>query len=74
VFVAKIRDYGNYPAVSPVTPEVAIGLSGTTVTITYKGILQSADSVTGPYTDVAGATSPYTVNNPTGAKFYRAKK
>ncbi|HOW65681.1 MAG TPA: PA14 domain-containing protein [Candidatus Paceibacterota bacterium] len=74
MWVAKMRDYGNYPAVSPVTPEVAISLSGTTVTITYKGTLQSADSVTGPYTDVAGAVSPYSVSNPSGVKFYRAKK
>ncbi len=34
-------------------------------------ILQSADSVNGPYTDVPGAVSPYSVSVQTGAKFYR---
>ena len=34
-------------------------------------ILQSADSVNGPYTDVLGAVSPYSVSVQTGAKFYR---
>jgi hypothetical protein len=37
------------------------------------GILQSADSVNGPWTDIPGATSPYAT--PTGAtqKFFRVK-
>jgi hypothetical protein len=34
-------------------------------------ILQSADSVNGPYTDVPGAVSPYSIGVQTGAKFYR---
>ena len=34
-------------------------------------ILQSADSVMGPYTDVPGAVSPYSVSVQAAAKFYR---
>ena len=34
-------------------------------------ILQSADSVNGPYTDVPGAVSPYSVSPQGAAKFYR---
>jgi hypothetical protein len=35
--------------------------------------LQSADNVTGPWADVPGATSPFTVPSPAGKKFYRPK-
>jgi len=34
-------------------------------------ILQSADSVNGPYTDVPGAVSPYSIGVQAAAKFYR---
>jgi Concanavalin A-like lectin/glucanases superfamily len=34
-------------------------------------VLQSADSVTGPYTDLPGAASPYNVSVQQTAKFYR---
>jgi hypothetical protein len=53
-------------------PTVSIGRSGSAVTITYTGTLQSSTTVNTGYADVPGATSPYTV--PTGsapAKFYR---
>lgn len=47
----------------------------TKVVLTFSGSgtvsLQSADSVNGPWADVAGATSPYSVKM-TGMKFYRA--
>jgi hypothetical protein len=47
--------------------------NGTQVTLTYSGTLQSAPVVTGPYTDVIGATSPYTFT-PTGAmQFFRTR-
>jgi len=51
----------------------SVSLTGGNVVITYAaGVLQSADSVDGPYADVAGATSPYTTPA-TGAKFYRLR-
>jgi hypothetical protein len=42
--------------------------------ITFEGTLESADNVNGPYTAVAGATSPHTVSPSTGNKFYRSKE
>ena len=42
--------------------------------LTYDGTLQSADTITGTWTDVAGATSPY-ATAPSGAmKFFRYRK
>lgn len=43
------------------TPEISIVKAASGATITYTGTLQSAPAVTGPFTDVTGATSPYTV-------------
>jgi hypothetical protein len=52
-----------------ITPTITV--VGSQVRITYQaGTLQSADFVNGPYTDVPGASSPYTIT-PTGNKFYR---
>lgn len=53
------------------TPTVAVSKSGTSITLTYTGTLQSSASVSGPYNDVQGAQSPYVVSNPTGVMFYR---
>jgi hypothetical protein len=48
--------------------------SGLRITLTWPmGALEAADKADGPYSAVSGATSPYTIVNPTGAKFYRAK-
>jgi hypothetical protein len=52
-------------------PEIAIARTANGIAITFVGKLQSATSVTGPYADVVGATSPYPVTG-TGAAFYRA--
>ena len=52
---------------------VAIKHSGSTITVAWPaGTLQQADSVTGPFTDLTSATTPY---HPTGAtkKFYRVR-
>ena len=53
---------------------LTIAVSGSNVVLTWPaGTLQQADNVAGPYSNVAGATSPYTTA-PTGAqKFYRIK-
>ena len=54
-----------------VTP--TISLSGTS--ITFKGTLQSAATPDGPYTDVTGASSPYTVDTSAASqKFYRTRQ
>jgi hypothetical protein len=44
-----------------------------TVTLTFEGTLQSADSVNGPWSDVEGATSPLTLPAEQAAQFGRAK-
>jgi hypothetical protein len=47
---------------------------GPGATLTWQSpdtILQSADSVNGPYTDVTGAVSPYIVGTQNTAKFFR---
>jgi hypothetical protein len=47
---------------------------GLGLVLTWKApdaVLQSADSVTGPYTDLPEAASPYSVSVQQAAKFYR---
>jgi hypothetical protein len=41
------------------------------VAITFTGSLQAADTITGQFTDVPDATSPYPVPTSGPAKFYR---
>ena len=53
---------------------ITISRSATGVTITFEGTLQSSDSVTGPYTDVAGATSPADVPLSGAAQFFRSSQ
>ena len=64
------------PAPEPDTPGAIAGFSrdGSTLTIDYSGTLQSADAADGPYSDVAGATSPFAVDvSAGGTKFYIAR-
>jgi hypothetical protein len=71
VFVAKFRDYGDFSAaVGP--PTLTFQRTQNGFILTYSGTLQSAGAVNGPWSAVAGATSPYTVTPSTPAKFYRA--
>ncbi|MBI2947658.1 MAG: hypothetical protein HYY23_08420 [Verrucomicrobia bacterium] len=42
-------------------------------TLTYTGILQSADAVTGPYSDVVGLASPTAITFKEKARFFRLK-
>lgn len=41
--------------------------------INYSGVLQGADVVTGPYADVAGATSPYAVTPSAAQRYFRSR-
>jgi hypothetical protein len=54
-------------------PPISIAKSGNTWQITYGGTLQQANTANGPYADVAGATSPYTVDTSTGMRFFRSR-
>jgi hypothetical protein len=60
-------------AVSASAPTLTVARSANGITITFTGSLQSADTVTGPWVDVSGA-SPQSVATTGAAKFYRAKQ
>jgi hypothetical protein len=62
----KIANYGG-----PLGHHVSVDSDETGVTINFLGELWSADTVLGPWTDVAN-TSPYTESVTSNAKFYRA--
>jgi hypothetical protein len=55
-------------------PTLSLARTATGLTLTFGGTLQSADSVTGPWTDVAAAVSPLSVTITGTQKFYRAKQ
>jgi hypothetical protein len=71
MWLAKFRDYGDTFSVVPV---LSAARSAGALSITFTGTLQSAPAVTGPWTDVAGAASPYSATSTSGQVFYRAKK
>ena len=48
--------------------------SGANILLTWpQGILQGADDVTGPWSDVSGAASPYLVTPKANEAFYRVR-
>jgi hypothetical protein len=53
-------------------PTLGIERSGGGWQILFQGKLMSADAITGPWTEVVGAASPYPVNNAGSMRFYRA--
>src|SRR4030095_2260374 len=59
---------------TPASDKLAISAGDGKVTITYSGTLQSSDNVASGYTDVAGATSPYTTPHTDTARFYRTRQ
>jgi hypothetical protein len=56
------------------TPTLAIGRQAGNVVITYTGTLQSADAITGPWTDVVGASSPYSTAPSAAQRYYRSRQ
>jgi hypothetical protein len=74
-----INDTGGIPAyfawtAGPSTPpSVSITRVANGLSIAFTGTLQSADSVSGPWTDL-GAASPLIVADGSPTKFYRAKQ
>lgn len=56
----------------PEVPTVSLTRTEAGLVITFTGILQSAASITGPWTNVANATSPLTVSPTAAQMFYRA--
>ena len=59
MWLAKFRDYGDYVK-EVAKPALSFQKTATGLAITFEGTLQSVDTITGAWADVAGATSPYT--------------
>jgi hypothetical protein len=53
-------------------PALQLQWSGSQWQILFQGTLQASSSVTGTYTNVTGATSPYPLTSAEAIKFYRA--
>jgi hypothetical protein len=58
---------------APAPAALAVARDGANLRITYGGTLQSADSIVGPWADVAGATSPYSTPASASQRFYRSR-
>jgi hypothetical protein len=70
---APINAIQLVPSAPPAKPTLAVKKTATGIEVTYQGTLQSAAAVNGPYTDVGGATSPYTSATTGAPKFFRAR-
>jgi hypothetical protein len=68
LWVAQFRNF-----IDVGSTQISIATVGGVPKITFGGVLQRAPVVTGPYTDVAGATSPYTVPTGSAAGFFRVR-
>jgi len=53
---------------------IAYDFSSGEVTINFIGIVQAAHELTGPWTNIVGATSPLVITNPQGKSFFRSRK
>ena len=54
-------------------PTLSVGANGANVVVTYTGTLQSATSITGPFSNVSGAASPYVAPaSGTGNLYFRS--
>jgi hypothetical protein len=68
-----IDDIAIATTLQAVAPTLALARDATGLTLTYTGVLQAADTVTGTFTDVQGAASPYPVRTDAPAKFFRTR-
>ncbi len=57
----------------PADAQVTIGLSANGK-IAYTGVLQQSDSVTGGWSDVSGATTPFSMPRTGAMKYYRTQQ
>jgi hypothetical protein len=70
------RDYGDFASAAPPSGISITHNPDGSLTLTYTGTLSSADIVTGPFTPVAGASSPFNITPRTSGKqatFYVAR-
>lgn len=74
--LAKFRNYHDFGAAPPppTGSKIAFERTATGLKLTFTGTLQSADAVTGTWSDVAGAKSPADVPFSGAGKFYRSKQ
>lgn len=56
-----------------VAPTLSLARDATGLVLTYTGVLQASDAVTGTFADVPGAASPYPVRAEGPAKFFRTR-
>jgi hypothetical protein len=66
---AVIVDLQNYN-----TPTISVAPSGNSMVITYVGTLLSSTNLTGTYTPVSGASSPYKIPIINAQQFYRTRE
>jgi len=72
--VASNSVFETYGSLTSSAVVLSAHMSGNQLVLTWsQGTLQSASSVNGPYSDVPGATSPFTVAPSGPAQFYRVK-
>jgi hypothetical protein len=68
LWVASFRNFIDTGSAS-----ISIARVGGQPTITFTGVLQRSTNVGGPYTDVSGALSPYTVQTGPATGFFRVR-
>ena len=72
-FSQRLNVYGLLPVAAPVTLTISQP-SGSQPQLRWPaGLLQSAPAVTGPYTNVPSATSPFSITPSNGVQFFRVK-
>jgi hypothetical protein len=72
-FSGKLDVYGLFTAPGPVSINIGHS-SGSQLQLTWSnGLLQAAPNVTGPYTNVPTASSPFTITPSNGVQFFRVK-
>jgi hypothetical protein len=70
---AALKSFRARTATPQPKPTLSIAAQGGNVVVTFTGILQTAPSVEGPWSD-SSAASPLTEPASSGTKFYRAKR
>jgi len=69
------RAFGYSQPVGGQAPSLTIARAGTAVVVTWtSGALEGAPAISGPWTAVAGASSPYSTAPADAAMFYRARQ
>jgi Concanavalin A-like lectin/glucanases superfamily/Immunoglobulin I-set domain/Immunoglobulin domain/Domain of unknown function (DUF2341) len=72
--VASNSVFSTYSTVVSSAVTISYQVSGGNLVLTWpQGTLQSADQVSGPYTDISSAASPYTVPRSGAQKYYRVR-